>query len=116
LVDDVWNWSSGTSDSAYQIWGWGGSNLVLALGWVKSRFDYWPFWIPETLVAAPLLVALMRRQIAANSLGRAAWSYSLLLLAFFFVSRFLNENYLGYILALLALGAFAQADTNQIDR
>jgi hypothetical protein len=29
------------------------------------------------------------------------------LLAFFYTSRFLNENYLGYILAFLALGWFA---------
>jgi hypothetical protein len=33
------------------------------------------------------------------------WSYALFLFAFFFVSRFLNENYLGYILAFAALGA-----------
>ncbi len=49
LIDDVWKWSAGTSATAYQIWGWGASNLVLALGWVKSRFDVWPFWVAELL-------------------------------------------------------------------
>lgn len=105
MFDDVWKWSAGTSSTAYQIWGWGGSNLVLALGWVKSRFDVWPFWLPELLVGAPLMAALMVRQWRGNSLGRALWSYALFLFAFFFVSRFLNENYLGYLAALFALGA-----------
>ena len=56
----------------------------------------------------PLLLALLRRQADENTPGRALWGYGLFLLAFFFVSRFLNENYLGYILACLALGALAE--------
>ena len=110
LFDDVWRWSSGTSDTAYQIWGWGAANLVIALGWVQSRFDYWPFWLPELLVGAPVLAALLWRQVRDNSLARALWGYGLFLFAFFFVSRFLNENYLGYILAFLALGMLADAE------
>jgi len=108
LYDDVWRWSSGTSATAYQIWGWGASNLVLAFGWVKSRFDYWPFWMPELAVGLPLLLALLWRQVRENTTARALWGYGLFLLAFFFVSRFLNENYLGYILACLVLGALAE--------
>lgn len=105
LWDDVWRWSAGTSATAYQIWGWGASNLLLITGWVKSRFDYWPFWLPELLVGVPLLLGLLWRQCRENLAGQALWGYGLFLLAFFFVSRFLNENYLGYIAAILALGA-----------
>jgi len=104
LFDDVWRWSSGTSDTAYQMWGWGASNLVIVLGWVRDRFDYWPFWLPELLIGAPVLAALLWRQIRENSLARALWGYGVFLFVFFFVSRFLNENYLGYMMAFLALG------------
>ncbi len=107
MVDDVWSWSAGTSPTAYQIWGWGASNLVLAFGWVSSRFAYWPFWVPELLVGVPLMAALLWRQSRDNTLARACWSYALFLFAFFFVSRFLNENYIGFILAFLALGALS---------
>ena len=110
LYDDVWRWSNGTSDTAYQIWGWGASNLLLALGWVKSRFAYWPFWLPELLVGAPLFVGLLRRQMIENTPGRALWGYALFLTAFFFASRFFNENYLGYITAILGLGALVQVE------
>lgn len=107
MFDDVWRWSNGTSATAYQIWGWGASNLVLALGWVESRFSYWPFWLPQLAVSLPLLAALLWRQTRENSPGRALWGYGLLLLAFFFFSRFLNENYLGYITAVVTLGTLA---------
>ena len=104
--DDVWRWAAGTAETHYQIWGWGASNFVLAFGGLASRFDYWPFWIPELVVALPLLIWLGWRQIRGNTIGAASWHYALLLLAFLFVSRFLNENYLGYILAFLAMGYF----------
>lgn len=105
LVDDVWKWSTGAPPTGYQIWGWGASNLTLAAGWVQSRFAQWPFWVPELLIGVPLMAALLVRQWRDNGLGRALWNYALFLFAFFFVSRFLNENYLGYILAFAALGA-----------
>lgn len=107
LYDDVWRWSAGTAETAYQIWGWGASNLLLALGWVKDRFSYWPFWLPQLLVSLALLLVFIKRQASENTLARACWNYAIFLLAFFFVSRFLNENYLGYILAFLALGTLA---------
>ena len=106
FIDDVWRWAAGTAETHYQIWGWGASNFVLAWGGLTSRFDYWPFWIPELIIALPLLLWLGWRQIRGNTVGAASWHYGLLLLAFLFVSRFLNENYLGYILAFLALGYF----------
>ena len=110
MLDDVWKWSAGTSETAYQIWGWGASNLVLAFGWVKSRFDAWPFLMAELLVGIPLMAALLWRQWHENRLGRVLWRYGVFLFAFFFVSRFLNENYLSYILAFLALGALVGED------
>ncbi len=106
FVDDVWRWSAGTSLIHYQIWGWGAANFVLATGTLPDRFAYWPFWIPELLVGLPLLVFLLYRQWRANTLGNLCWHGALLLLTFAFVSRFLNENYMGFVLALLALGYF----------
>ena len=107
LIDDVWRWAAGSTETHYQIWGWGASNFVLAFGGLESRFDPWPFWILEVLVALPLLLWLGWRQAQGNTLAAACWHYGLLLFGFLFVSRFLNENYLGYILAFLALGYFA---------
>lgn len=111
FYDDVWRWSAGRGETGYQIWGWGASNFVLALGWVKDRFDQWPFLIVQAVLTVPILAWLVRRQWRTNTLADACWHGGLLLLAFFYASRFLNENYLGYILALLALGLLALPPT-----
>jgi len=104
FYDDVWAWSAGTSPTAYQIRGWGLSNFVLGLNLVPSRVAYFPFWIPEALVSVPLLLILLRRQWLDNTLANVAWHGGVLLFAYAYVSRFLNENYLGFILGLLAVG------------
>jgi hypothetical protein len=108
MVDDVWRWSAGTADTPYQIRGWGLSNFVLAFNLVPDRLAYWPFWILEILVAVPLLIALLWRQARHNTIGTMLAGYVVLLFAFFYVSRFLNENYLGYLLALFGLALFIE--------
>lgn len=110
LYDDVWRWSSGQGETGYQIWGWGISNFVLALGWVEDRFGQWPFWIVQVAVTLPVLLWFLRRQQRHNVLGAACWHYALLLLVFFYASRFLNENYLGFIFAFLAVGYGVSGD------
>jgi hypothetical protein len=110
FYDDVWRWSSGQGETGYQIWGWGASNFVLALGLVADRFGQWPFWLLEALVALPLLLWFVRRQQQHNRPGLALWHYATLLAVFFYASRFLNENYLGYLLAFFALGYLIEED------
>ncbi len=110
MIDDVWRWAAGSTETHYQIWGWGASNFVLAFGGLASRFDAWPFWILEVVVALPLLLWLGWRQARHNTIAAACWHYGLLLFGFLYVSRFLNENYLGYILAFLVLGYFGVKD------
>ena len=81
---------------------------MLALGLVADRFAQWPFWILELMLGLPLLLWFLRRQQQWNTLANACWHYALFLLAFFYGSRFLNDNYLGYIGAFLALGVLCQ--------
>ena len=54
-----------------------------------------------------MLIALLWRQLNEdNSVGAMFWGYALFAFVFLFFSRFLNENYVGYLLAFLALGYF----------
>jgi hypothetical protein len=103
MYDDVWRWAAGQGSTGYQIWGWGASNYVLGVGWVADRFEYWPFIIPELIVALPLLGFLLWRQARSNTMGTMLYGYVVLLLAFSYVSRFLQPNYLGYMLGVLTL-------------
>ena len=106
FVDDVWRWAAGTTETHYQIWGLGFANFVLATGSLADRFAYWPFWIPELLVSIPLLIFLLAKQMRNNTVASVYWHGAIFLLGFAYFSRFLNENYLGFLLALFALGYF----------
>jgi hypothetical protein len=106
LIDDIWRWAAGTAETHYQIWGLGFANYLLATGSLADRFAYWPFWIPEIIVSIPLLIFLIVKQIHDNTVSNAYWHGAIFLLGFSYFSRFLNENYLGFILALFALGYF----------
>ena len=109
FVDDIWKWASGTSATPYQIRGWGFANFVLALGFVESRLSYFPFWIPQLLTCAPLLVLLVWRQVRqAHGPAGIALHTAILLFVYAFFSRFFNENYVGFIAALLAIGLLAE--------
>jgi len=110
MFDDVWRWSAGTADTPYQIRGWGLSNFILAFSLVPNRLAYWPFWVVELVVAAPLLVWLLWLEAHRNTPATMLHGYVVLLFAFFYVSRFLNENYLGYLLALFVLAHFIEAE------
>jgi len=103
FYDDVWRWSNGQGEHGYQIWGWGASNFVLAFGGLTNRFAQWPFWQLEVILALPTLLWFLYRQLRVNTLSNACWHYGVFLLIFFYGSRFLNENYLGYILAVLCV-------------
>lgn len=114
FYDDVWRWSNGRGETGYQIWGWGFSNFVLGFGLVADRFGQWPFLITQAIIAGPLLLWTLYRQLRDNTIRAACWHYALLLLGFFYASRFLNENYLGYVAAFFAIGLFA-VEESQID-
>ena len=114
LVDDVWGWASGVAEVPYQIRGWGFANFVLGLGLVESKLDYFPFWIPELVICLPLLLFLLWKQVKTNTLGAVLYGYSALIFVFFYFSRFLNENYLGFILSFVALAYYAGEEGERV--
>jgi hypothetical protein len=112
MVDDVWRWSTGTAEQTYQIRGWGLSNFILAFRLVPDRLAYWPFWITEAIVAVPLLLLLLWRQSRRNTMGMMLYGYFGLLFAFSYASRFLNENYVGYLATFLTLAIIVDESEN----
>ncbi|MGQ9567767.1 MAG: glycosyltransferase 87 family protein [Anaerolineae bacterium] len=104
LWDDIWGWSSGTSAVPYQVRGWGLSTLLLGLGVLPDRMGYFPFWILQVAFGVPVLFWLLGRQFRENALGQVYLGYAALLYIVLFFSRFLNENYVGFLAAVAALG------------
>ncbi|GIW11305.1 MAG: hypothetical protein KatS3mg061_2362 [Dehalococcoidia bacterium] len=89
------------------IKGWGAATFVVALGWVDDLFAPFPFWVGELLLAGPLTVVLLLRQWRHNTLAAAFAHFGLLSLVVVYLSRTMNPNYIGFALAMLAVGVFA---------
>ncbi len=106
MYDDVWRWSAGQGETGYQIWGWGASNYVLSFALIRDRFAYWPFIIPQAIIGLPLLWYLLQRQRGRNTIGVMLYSYVVFLLVFFYLSRFMQPNYLGFLAGGMVLAWF----------
>ena len=104
FVEDTLLFQSGAAENGYPINGYGFSTLLLSTGVLDSHAAHFPFWIMQALVGIPLLVIMLRRQWAKPDLRTMVQNYALWLACFSFFSRAFNDNYLGYLITVLAIG------------
>jgi hypothetical protein len=114
MIEDVWHFNMGMSEHPRPINGWGFANFILALGWLKLRSSYFPFWTIQAIICLPLLVYLLKRQARHNSLHFMLIGSSLFLFTFLYLSRFFYGPYIGFALALFALGYFCEHEASAI--
>lgn len=105
FIDDIYRYPTGSISTSLPMVGYGISYLVYKAGFVKSMWDYFPFWIIQIIICLPLLYYLIKKQREDNSLSWLFISYGLFLLVFWFFSRVFNDNYISY-LSLVFLASF----------
>jgi hypothetical protein len=106
FIEDTLMFQSGTLADSYPINGYGISMLMLAWGIVDSHTASFPFGVLQVLVGIPLLIVFLRRQWHSNDLQTALVHFWLLLAAVSFLGRAFNENYLGFLLSLMAISVW----------
>ncbi len=100
--EDVLNW-----DATYPLGGtpgFGFANLLLYVGYSKS--DYFPFKYLQIIIGLPLLYFLLKKQLKNNTINFMLVNYGILSLALLYFSRFLHDNYIGYVFSILCIGFF----------
>jgi uncharacterized membrane protein len=94
-------------DTYYPIKGYksyGIGSIFLYFGVVDGPRAPFPFWAIRLVVAVPLMGALLVCQSRANTLKRMLESYFIVSLFFLvFGVRAAHENYIGYLISVLAL-------------
>lgn len=105
FLADTIRYPAGSIEGNFPITGFSIGSILVRTGVISSPSDPYPFWIWQAAVGLPLFLFLLRWQLRDNTVTRLAVSYALLLLVFWFFSRFLFENYLAY-LSLILLFAF----------
>lgn len=111
FVDDVWNYTAGNTASAYPIKSWGFGGVALQTGWIANKTDLFPFSVLQLIFGLPTLLLLLGQQWTHNTDGRMWVSYGFLTLVIAFFSRVFNDNHMGYIILLFAIGAL----TNDVE-
>jgi len=113
FFDDVWLYGVGRTFKSMPIEGpttFGVGTLVLYAGAVKSIDAYFPFWILQAAVGLPLLIYFLRKQIKMGTIQIMILGYAVVLFATLFFSRFFHDNYLGFVVALLAWASLGDFD------
>lgn len=103
---DVIRYAGGSSEILFPVTGEGLSVILLDAGFINSVWDPYPFWIFQVVFGLPALVGLLWWLKRRNTVSNMIVAYALFLLLFWFLSRFFNPNYIGFI-SLLAIAAWA---------
>jgi hypothetical protein len=109
FTEDIFNW-----DEAYPLGGtpgFGFANLMLYTGYSKS--DYFPFKYLQLILGLPLLYFLIKRQLKNNTINLMLVNYGFLSLTLLYFSRFLHDNYIGYVFSIFCLAFFANKRNQQ---
>ncbi len=75
---------------------------------IRSELQGYPFWVFQLLFALPVFVLCLLRQARKNSLSAALAGYAVSLLTYQFFSRFLHDNYVGFVLTIWLLSLLVQ--------
>lgn len=109
---DIWLYPNGGVDTNVAISGYGLSELLINLGLIKNRLDYFPFYIPQVLICLPLIIILFTWQKRKNTVGQLLFNYTVLLFPLWYLSRIFHANYMAYISMLIILTYFVAKNEN----
>jgi hypothetical protein len=85
--------------------------LLVSLGVLPSNMAQFPFGVLQIALGLPAAFWLLRRQWREPNLPAAIAGCAVLLFIAQFFSRIFNDNYLGLIIAIMAVAALMDADT-----
>jgi hypothetical protein len=105
FIDDTVSYLNGTSAVSYPISGFSFGMLLVSLGLLPSTMAQFPFGVLQIAIGLPVIFVLLRRQWRKPDLPAAIAGFALLLFISQFFSRIFNDNYLGLIIAIMAVAA-----------
>ena len=111
FVEDLFLAPAGWGEHPFEMRGWGGygfANLVLALHLVASPKSAFPFGLFQLAAIVPCWLKGLKALKAEPELAVALRYGALAMFLLLFFGRFIHDNYLGVILSIGALAAWAE--------
>lgn len=116
FMDDTFAYASGTAVTLnYPIRGYTMGRLLVLFGQVASDLDYYPFWMWQVLIGLPVLALSLYYQWRQRTLAAMFLAASLFIFTLGFVSRYFQDNYVGFVITLAFLGLFPTFVEEEID-
>lgn len=107
FVEDTFAYASGTAATLnYPIRGYTIGRLLVEFNRVQSDLDYYPFWQWQLLIGLPVLALCLYYQWRQRTIAAMFLAASLFIFALGFVSRYFQDNYVGFVITLAILGLF----------
>ncbi len=104
FVTDVFSYPAGAVPVNYPIRGYTLGRLLLGMGVIESPLDRFPFWIFQLIIGVPLLVFLIKYQLRRNTVGSMLIAAGVFTFGMGVLSRFFQDNYVGYVAVVITLG------------
>lgn len=101
---DVFAYPSGRVEVNYPIRGYTVGVLLVGGGIIESPLDPFPFTLLQAIFGLPLLLFLLWRQWQQNSVGMMYICAGLFMFGLGLVSRFFQDNYVGFVVTFVVLG------------
>ncbi|MGB8646453.1 MAG: hypothetical protein WCF84_14540 [Anaerolineae bacterium] len=110
FLTDTLMYPAGLVGINYPIRGYTLGMLLISIGLIPSPASSFPFWILEGLFGIPLLLLLLHYQQRRNSVGIMFQSAGIFIFGFGFLTRFFQDNYVGFVTVLIVLGVILEMD------
>jgi hypothetical protein len=112
FIEDVFTYPSGGVNVNYPIRGYTIGVLLLGAGIIASPLDDFPFSVLQMIFGLPLLVFTLRYQQRQNLIGVMLLCAGIFIWGIGLVSRFFQNNYVGFVIMLITMGLFIAMSEN----
>ncbi|NKQ36415.1 MAG: DUF2029 domain-containing protein [Chloroflexi bacterium] len=106
FITDVFVYPGGGVAVNYPIRGSTIGLLLLGMGFITSPTDNFPFFIFQLLLGIPLLIGLLKYQKRQNNVGVMLICAGTFIFGMGLISRFFQDNYVGFLTVIIILGIF----------
>ena len=112
FLDSTVLYLSGSSANSYPISGYGLGMVLYQFGIIKDIHAYYPFIIWQILFGLPVLGLVLWHLTKKPVMSRLLLGYAMVLMIFWYMSRYLNNSHVGFISSIFALGILKDWDEN----
>lgn len=109
FIEDVFRYPAGGVAVNYPIRGYTLGVLLVGAGIINSPLDNFPFTLLQLFFGLPLLIFTLRYQKRRNQIGAMLLCAGVFIWGIGMVSRFFQNNYVGFVLMLIITGFIIMA-------